>query len=62
MQVGDLVRHSLTHSGVGMIGIIIERVHDPLAMSNDVFNVLLQNGLVAHNVWDYDLEEDNESW
>ena len=61
MQVGDLVKYSYP-GGEVFLGIILEKVHDPLAMSNDVFNVLWENGAVCYNVWDYDLEEDNESW
>ena len=36
-------------------GIILERVHDPLAMSNKVFKVWWGDGTVGNNVWDYDL-------
>tara|TARA_R110000737_G_C14256598_1_gene427667 strand:+ start:438 stop:575 length:138 start_codon:yes stop_codon:yes gene_type:complete len=44
-----------------MTGIIIERVFDPLASTNDVFNVLWGNGSLGKNVWDYDLVVINES-
>jgi hypothetical protein len=53
MQVGDLVK---TIGGFYRRGILIERVHDPLAQHNKVFKVLWANGTMGNNVWDYDLE------
>ena len=65
MKVGDLVRsvaHATTTLARGsMIGIIVERVFDPLASGNDVFNVVWGNGSLGKNVWDYDLVVLNES-
>ncbi len=55
MKVGDLVRHVFAHKRENMIGIIVERVFDPLASTNDVFNVVWRNGSLGKNVWDYDL-------
>lgn len=55
MRVGDLVRHALSHRRENAIGVIIEKVHDPLAMTNDVFRVLWRDGKIGNNVWDYDL-------
>ena len=61
MKVGDLVRHVFAHKRENMIGIIVERVFDPLASTNDVFNVVWRNGSLGKNVWDYDLVVINES-
>jgi len=66
MKVGDLVRHvfgdELIVERMEMkIGIIVERVFDPLASTNDVFNVVWRNGSLGKNVWDYDLVAINES-
>ena len=61
MKVGDLVRHVFAHKREHMTGIIIERVFDPLASTNDVFNVLWGNGSLGKNVWDYDLKVINAS-
>ena len=55
MKVGDLVRHVLAHKRENLIGVLIEKVHDPLAMNNDVFRVLWRDGKIGNNVWDYDL-------
>ena len=55
MKVGDLVRHALAHNRENMIGILLEKVHDPMAMHNDVFSVLWRDGKIGKNVWDYDL-------
>ena len=61
MKVGDLVKHALAHKRENMIGVLLEKVHDPLAMNNDVFSVLWRDGKIGNNVWDYDLEVINES-
>ena len=61
MKAGDLVRHALAHKRENMIGILLEKVHDPLAMNNDVFCVLWRDGKIGNNVWDYDLVAINES-
>ena len=37
------------------IGIIVERVFDPLASTNGVFNIIWRDGSLGKNVWDYDL-------
>ena len=58
MQVGDLVK---TVAGFYQRGILVARVHDPLAMSNKVFKVLWSNGTMGNNVWEYDLEVISES-
>ena len=55
MKVGDLVWFIKPHNNLNTHGIIIEKVHDPLASGNDVFKVLWQNGTIGNNVWDYDL-------
>ena len=62
MKVGDLVKHALAHKRENMIGVLLEKVHDPLAMNNDVFSVLWRDGKIGNNVWDYDLVVINESW
>ena len=61
MKVGDLVKHALSHRRENMIGVIIDKMHDPTAMTNDVFCVLWRDGSIGKNVWDYDLEMINES-
>ena len=61
MKVGDLVRHVLAHKRENLMGVLIEKVHDPLAMNNDVFSVLWRDGKIGNNVWDYDLVTINES-
>ena len=53
MQVGDLVK---TVFGFYRRGILVERVWDPIAMSNKVFKVMWTDGTMGNNVWDYDLE------
>lgn len=61
MKVGDLVRHVLAHERENLVGVLIEKVHDPLAMNNDVFRVLWRDGKIGNNVWDYDLAVINGS-
>jgi hypothetical protein len=61
MKAGDLVRHVLSHKRENQIGMLIEKVHDPIAMNNDVFSVLWHDGKIGNNVWDYDLAVINES-
>ena len=65
MKPGDLVRHVFADELIlgrrKEIGIIVERVFDPLASTNDVFNVVWRNGSLGKNVWDYDLVVLNES-
>ena len=61
MKVGDIVKHVLAHERENMVGIIVEKVHDPLAIANDVFSVLWRNGMIGNNVWDYDMVVINES-
>ena len=61
MKVGDMVKHVLAHERENLVGIIIEKAHDQLAMTNDVFSVMWRNGMVGNNVWDYDLVVINES-
>ena len=61
MKVGDLVKHALAHKRENMIGVLLEKVHDTLAMNNDVFSVLWRDGKIGNNVWDYDLVVINES-
>ena len=61
MKAGDLVRHVLAHKRENMIGVLLEKVHAPLAMNNDVFSVLWRDGKIGNNVWDYDLVVINES-
>jgi|TARA_Y100000310_G_scaffold491_2_gene633 hypothetical protein len=61
VKVGDLVKHALAHKRENMIGVLLEKVHDPLAMNNDVFSVLWRDGKIGNNVWDYDLVVINES-
>ena len=56
MKVGDLVYHVLWNPSKNIYGIILERVYDPLAMSNKVFKVLWRDGAIGENVWDYDLK------
>jgi hypothetical protein len=53
MQVGDLVK---TVVGFYRRGILIERVHDPIAVNSKVFKVLWVDGTMGNNVWDYDLK------
>ena len=61
MKAGDLVRHVLAHKRENMIGILLEKVHAPLATNNDVFCVLWRDGKIGNNIWDYDLVVINES-
>ena len=51
MKAGDLVKHVFSER----FGIIIEKVYDPMAMSNDVFDIAWLNNTIGRNVWDYDL-------
>jgi len=51
----------LAHKRENLIGVLIEKVHDPLAMNNDVFRVLWRDGKIGNNVWDYDLVVINAS-
>jgi len=63
MKKGDLVclsRCGELSAEYNMLGVIIEEVHDPLAMHNDVFKVWWTDGTVGNNVWDYDLKVMNE--
>ena len=63
MTKGDLVclsRCGELSDEYNMLGVIIEEVHDPLAMHNDVFKVWWTDGTVGNNVWDYDLKVMNE--
>ena len=53
MKPGDLVISVWCESKVGLL---IKRVHDPLAMNNKVFDVFWSDGTKGHNVWDYDLK------
>ena len=61
MKVSDLVKHVLSHKRENMIGIILDKLKDPMAMNNDVYNVLWCDGTIGNNVWDYDLAVINES-
>jgi len=61
MQVGDLVLFTRPTHVHGMHGLIIERVHDPMAMNNRVFKVLWKDGTIGNNIWDYDLKVINEN-
>jgi len=66
MKVGDLVRHVfgdelIVERTEMKIGIIVERVFDPLASTNGVFNIIWRDGSLGKNVWDYDLVAINES-
>ena len=61
MKIGDLVRHTLAHKRENSIGIILEKRKDPMAMNNDVFNIMWRDGTIGNNVWDYDLVVINES-
>jgi len=61
VKVGDMVKHVLAHERENMVGILVEKVHDPLAMTNDVFRVLWRDGRIGNNVWDYDLVVINEA-
>jgi len=61
MKVGDLVRHVLAHKRENMIGILLDKWKDPMAMNNDVFDVMWRDGTIGKNVWDYDLVVINES-
>jgi hypothetical protein len=56
MKPGDLV-YADWYGNIdkGKWGIILEKMHDKLATTNDVFTVLWQDGTVGENVWDYDL-------
>lgn len=55
MKVGDFVEHVHAHKRENLIGVIIEEMHDPLAMNNRVFRVVWKDGSMGENVWDYDL-------
>ena len=55
MQPGDLVGQRRWGVEGKTHGIIIERVHDPLAQNNKVFKILWNDGTIGNNVWDYDL-------
>jgi hypothetical protein len=55
MNVGDLVQ-DICWLGE-RLGIILEKVRDPLAMNNQVFKVLWRDGTIGNSVWDYDLEK-----
>jgi len=61
VKVGDLVKHVFSHRRENMIGIILGKWKDPMAMNNDVFNVLWHDGSIGNNVWDYDLVAINAS-
>ena len=61
MKVGDLVRYARPHRRKNLVGVLLEKVHDPLASPNDVFRVLWHDGKIGNNVWDYDLEVASES-
>jgi hypothetical protein len=61
MKVGDLVSHTLSHKRENLIGVILDKTHDPLASANDVFDVLWRGGNIGKNVWDYDLVVLSES-
>jgi len=58
MKVGDLVK---TVHGFYRRGILVEQIHDRLAMNNKVFKILWQDGTIGNNIWDYDLEVINAS-
>ncbi len=60
MKKGDLVCALWQSAADNKLGVIIEEVHDPLAMHNDVFKVWWTDGTVGNNVWDYDLKVMNE--
>ena len=61
MNVGDLVRYARPHRfQTSLLGVLLEKVHDPLARANDVFRVLWHDGKIGNNVWDYDLEVASE--
>ncbi len=58
MKVGDLV----IHWGTKKIGLTIKEVFDPFCgATNEVFDILWQDGTIGHNVWNYDLELVDES-
>jgi len=61
MKVGDLVRHVFAHKRENLVGVLLEKIHDPLAGANDVFRVLWRDGKIGNNVWDYDLVVISES-
>ena len=61
MKVGDLVKHVFAHKRENLVGVLLEKVHDPLASANDVFRVLWRDGKIGNNVWDYDLVVISES-
>ena len=54
LKRGDLV-FSSRYVAYAKWGIILEKVHDPLATSNKVFKVWWGDGTIGNNVWDYDL-------
>jgi hypothetical protein len=58
LKPGDLVRvswHGLKRD-LGDVGVILERVAEPMAMNNDVFKILWRDGTIGNNIWDYDLD------
>tara|TARA_Y100000310_G_scaffold344748_1_gene459227 strand:- start:3290 stop:3478 length:189 start_codon:yes stop_codon:yes gene_type:complete len=61
MKAGDLVRHVFAHKRENLVGVLLEKMHDPLAGANDVFRVLWRDGKIGNNVWDYDLVVISES-
>ena len=56
MKVGDLVKHAFGHGDESMVGVLLDKGHDPLSSNYSVFSVLWHNGEIWNNVWDYDLE------
>lgn len=58
MKIGDLVK---TVVGFHRRGLLVKRIHDPLAQRNKVFKILWVDGTMGNNVWDYDLEVISES-
>ena len=61
MKIGDLIKFKTPYADKQKHGVIIKKVHDPLACTNEVFKVLWNNGTIGNNVWDYDLEVLSES-
>ena len=55
MKVGDLVWFVVPHNNLNTYGLIIEQVHDPLALGNEVFKVLWHDGTIGNYVWGCDL-------
>jgi hypothetical protein len=58
VKIGDLVK---TVVGFHRRGLLVKRIHDPLAQRNKVFKILWVDGTMGNNVWDYDLEVISES-